>query len=390
MSTASAEDEWRAALRGALARSVKPELVRALLDGQQRPVADLSAFEQGIGLTGLALPAGRGGGGGTLRELAIAFEELGKVLYPGPCLASTLALAVLDKLGAAELITAIVGGTQVGLAFGAGPGAPDVTAVSGPDGWLLRGRSEAALDCGHADVILVRATASQDSASQASASQDSASQGSAVFAVRQPRPECTSTELPTMDPTRPAWELTFGDCPADLISADGDLAWARFDLLGAFLTAAEAAGGARACLDRAVSYAKERVQFGRPIGQYQAIKHQCADMLVQCEAAALAVQSAADALAAGEDPGSDDGLLDSAQVAVSVAKAYAGQAFYRCAATSLHIFGGRGFLWEDDAHLYFRRAVTTMVAFGDVARHHEIIASALAATAGAATAGAAQ
>jgi alkylation response protein AidB-like acyl-CoA dehydrogenase len=197
-----------------------------------------------------------------------------------------------------------------------------------------------------------------------------------------------------MDPTRPAWDVTLDNCPAELLGGvgDGDLAWAEFDLLGGFLTAAEAAGGARECLDRAVSYAKERVQFGRPIGQFQAIKHQCADMLVQCEGATLAVQAAADTLADWTADGAllsggPTGPLDSPRVTVSVAKAYASEAFYRCAATSLHVHGGRGFLWEDDAHLYFRRAITGALQFGDAARHREIIASALAASA--ATVGAA-
>jgi alkylation response protein AidB-like acyl-CoA dehydrogenase len=379
MTSSSAESEWRTALRGALARSVKPELVRGLLEGQERPVSELAAFERSVGLTALSLPAERGGGGGSARELGIAFEELGRVLYPGPCLASTLALAVLDKLGAAELTAEVADGMQAGLALGAEPGDPGVQAASGPDGWRLRGHSDAALDCGSAEVILVRATTGA---------------GTAVFAVRLPQPGCVTAELPTMDPTRPAWDVTLDNCPAELLGdvGTGDLAWAEFDLLGGFLIAAEAAGGARECLDRAVSYAKERVQFGRPIGQFQAIKHQCADMLVQCEGAMLAVQAAADALAGWTADGAllsdgTTGPLDSPRVTVSVAKAYACDAFYRCAATSLHVHGGRGFLWEDDAHLYFRRAITGTLQFGDSARHREIIASALAASA--ATAGAA-
>jgi alkylation response protein AidB-like acyl-CoA dehydrogenase len=379
MTDSSTESEWRTALRGALARSVKPELVRGLLEGQQRPVSELAAFERSVGLTALALPAERGGGGGSARELGIAFEELGRVLYPGPCLTSTLALTVLDMLGAADLVAGVADGMQAGLALGAEPGRLGVQATSGPDGWRLKGHSAAALDCGSAEVILVRAATGAETA---------------VFAVRSPQPGCMTTELTTMDPTRPAWDVTLDNCPAELLGdvGAGDLAWAEFDLLGGFLTAAEAAGGARECLDRAVSYAKERVQFGRPIGQFQAIKHQCADMLVQCEGATLAVQAAADALAGSTTDGAplSDGMagpLESPRVAVSVAKAYASDAFYRCATTSLHIHGGRGFLWEDDAHLFFRRAVTGALQFGEASRHREIIASALAAYA--ATVGAA-
>jgi alkylation response protein AidB-like acyl-CoA dehydrogenase len=379
MTSGSAESEWRTALRSALARSVKPELVRGLLEGQECPVSELTAFERSVGLTALALPAERGGGGGSARELGIAFEEMGRVLYPGTCLASTLALTVLDMLGSAKLIADVADGMHAGLALGAEPGDPGVRAASGPDGWRLRGHSDAALECGSAEVILVRATTGA---------------GSAIFAVRLPQPGCVITKLPTMDPTRPAWDVTLDNCPAELLgdAGAGDLAWAKFDLLGGFLTAAEAAGGARECLDRAVSYAKERVQFGRPIGQFQAIKHQCADMLVQCEGAKLAVQAAADALVGWTADSAllSDGAtgpLDSPRVTVSVAKAYASDTFYRCAATSLHVHGGRGFLWEDDAHLYFRRAITGALQFGDAARHREIIASALAVSA--ATAGAA-
>jgi alkylation response protein AidB-like acyl-CoA dehydrogenase len=129
--------------------------------------------------------------------------------------------------------------------------------------------------------------------------------------------------------------------------------------------AAEQVGGSQACLDRAVDYARRRIQFGRPIGSFQAVKHLCAEMLLDLESARSASFSAASAAARA-----DEGLPEAA----AVAKACCSEAFVRIASDSLHVRGGLGFTWDDDAHLYFRRARSSALLFGDPAFHRELLA----------------
>jgi alkylation response protein AidB-like acyl-CoA dehydrogenase len=129
--------------------------------------------------------------------------------------------------------------------------------------------------------------------------------------------------------------------------------------------AAEQVGGAQRCLDLAVAYAKERVQFGRPIGSFQAIKHKCADMMLATECARSAAYHAACVAADG-----GDGL----PVAASLAKATASDAYLRCAGEAIQIFGGLGFTWEYDPHLHFKRARSTSTFLGDASWHRERVA----------------
>jgi alkylation response protein AidB-like acyl-CoA dehydrogenase len=138
--------------------------------------------------------------------------------------------------------------------------------------------------------------------------------------------------------------------------------------LAAIALAAEQVGGAQRCLDLSVAYAKQRVQFGRAIGGFQAIKHKCADMMVRVETARSAVYYAA--CVAAED-------RSELGVAASLAKAYCSEAYYFCAAESIQIFGGIGFTWEYDPHLYFKRARASESLLGTPAWHRERVAKAI-------------
>jgi alkylation response protein AidB-like acyl-CoA dehydrogenase len=163
--------------------------------------------------------------------------------------------------------------------------------------------------------------------------------------------------MSALDLTRPLASITCTAAPARLVGADGGAAAALRvgrDLAMVCL-AAEEVGGAQRCLDMAVDYAKTRVQFGRPIGSFQAIKHKCADMLVTVEAARSAAHYAA--WAASEEP-------PELPLAVSVASAYCADAFFSVAAENIQIHGGIGFTWEHDAHLFFRRAKSSQLLFG--------------------------
>jgi alkylation response protein AidB-like acyl-CoA dehydrogenase len=203
-----------------------------------------------------------------------------------------------------------------------------------------------------ADVVLVLAATDE---------------GLGLFAVNTAAQGVSRSALPTMDLTRKLAELTFDRAPARLVGGAGDAAAtlsATFDVAAAAI-AAEQVGGAQRVLDMSVAYAKVRVQFGRPIGSFQAIKHKCADMFLAVESARSAAQHAAWAVA--DDPA---GL----PVAASIAKAHCSAAFSAAAAENIQIHGGIGFTWEHSAHLYFRRAKSSELMFGDPVYHRDLIA----------------
>ena len=170
-----------------------------------------------------------------------------------------------------------------------------------------------------------------------------------------------------MDQTRKQASLTFENTPARLIGTDGE-GWAAISKmldLAAVALAAEQVGGAQKVLDMAVEYAKVRVQFGRPIGSFQAIKHKCADMLLEVESAKSAAYYAG--WAAAEDS-------DELPVVASLAKSYCSEAYFHAAAENIQIHGGIGFTWEHPAHLYFKRAKSSELLFGDPTYHRELLA----------------
>jgi alkylation response protein AidB-like acyl-CoA dehydrogenase len=170
-----------------------------------------------------------------------------------------------------------------------------------------------------------------------------------------------------MDQTRKQARVSFESTPARLIGTDGqgwDVLSKVLDLIVVGL-AAEQVGGAQRVLDMAVEYAKVRVQFGRPIGSFQAIKHKCADMLLEVESSKSAAYYAG--WAAAEDN-------DELPSVASLAKAYCSEAYFHAAAENIQIHGGIGFTWEHDAHLYFKRAKSSEILLGDATYHRELLA----------------
>jgi alkylation response protein AidB-like acyl-CoA dehydrogenase len=191
--------------------------------------------------------------------------------------------------------------------------------------------------------------------------------GLGLFAVEGDAPGLTRTPLATMDQTRKQARLELAGTPGRLIGADGGASagLSRTLDLAAVALAAEQVGGAQRCLDMSVEYAKERVQFGRPIGSFQAIKHKCADMLLEVESAKSAAYYAGWAAAESSDE---------LPVVASLAKAYCSDAYFHAAAENIQIHGGIGFTWEHDAHLYFKRAKSSELLLGDPTYHRELLA----------------
>ncbi|MET8470990.1 acyl-CoA dehydrogenase [Streptomyces sp. NPDC006422] len=328
------------AVRGWIARAVPPDEVRKLLDGAGDVPARPGYWDgaAGQGLLGVHLPESYGGGGGTLLDLAVVVEEAGRAALPGPFLGSVLAADVLRRAGQRNLARAIAEGERIGaVAFGPG----GLSAVAGPDGLLLDGAAPPVLTAADADLLLLAAESAD---------------GVVWCAADADTPGLTVRAHESGDPTRPTAEVTASGAvvPADrILAVDGTLVRDLADVL----LAADACGTAAWALHTAAEHAKVREQFGRPIGQFQGVKHLCADMLIRVEQAAALVWDAARGL--DEDCGADVRGLVAALAAGSAL-----DAAYSCAKDCVQVLGGIGFTWEHDAHLYLRRAVVARQLLG--------------------------
>ena len=228
----------------------------------------------------------------------------------------------------------------------------ECAATAKGDGWELNGHKMFVIDGHVANLIIVAARTGK---------------GVSLFAVQGDAAGLTRTPLPTMDQTRKQARLEFSSTPATLIGTDGgaEPGLSKTLDLAAVALAAEQVGGAQRVLDASVEYAKTRIQFGRPIGSFQAIKHKCADMLLEVESAKSAAYYAA--WAAAEDS-------DELPVVASLAKSYCSEAYFHAAAENIQIHGGIGFTWEHPAHLYFKRAKSSELLLGDPSYHRELLA----------------
>ena len=370
LAIATEQQELRDAVRRFLADRAPLARVRELMetpDGIDRPVWRQAGAQ--LGLQGIAIPEEYGGAGFSFVEQAIVLEELGAALYGGPYLASavlaaTALLSAPDQVARAKLLPPIASGQTVAtLAVAEDDGSWDPAAVrltasrvasAAPGGgWILDGHKSFVLDGHAADLILV--VAATDS-------------GLSLFGVRAGAAGLNRRVLPTLDQTRKLARLEFRSVSsARLIGAPGEAGTvlARSLDVAAIALAAEQLGGAQRALDMAVGYAKTRHQFGRPIGSFQAIKHRCADLLLEVSSLRSAVRYAAAAVAE-----------DSAEIPVVAAmtKAYASDVYFDVAAENIQIHGGIGFTWEHDAHLYFKRAKSSELFLGDASYHRERLA----------------
>ena len=326
-----------------------------------------------IGLCGLALPEAYGGSGYSRADRAAALHEMGRCLLPSPFLASTVLaaetlLATGDEDVLADVLPGLAAGTTLAtVAYQETPGGDGgpVRAARDGSGWVLTGSRSFVLDGVQADLILVPAETGA---------------GAALFAVDAPAAGAPSADAPsaerlgrrpmrTLDPSRPQARLDFAATPGQVVGRPGAGQHAvRKGLAHATIAlAAEQVGGAERCLEAAVEYAGMRRQFGRPIGSFQAIKHKCADLLIQVESARSAARYAASVSSMAP---ADEGLF----AAAALAGAYCSTVYFTVAAENVQIHGGIGFTWEHHAHLYFRRAKASEVMFGTPAEHRAHLA----------------
>jgi alkylation response protein AidB-like acyl-CoA dehydrogenase len=333
----------------------------ASTEGYSPPVWDQMATQ--LGLQSLTIPERYGGAGLGYVELAIVLEEMGRALLCAPyfatvAMAANALLSAGDDDACATYLPSIATGETIGtLALTEDSGqwdAEGINLTAGPSGstWLLDGHKSFVVDGAIANLVLVAARSAS---------------GISLFAVEGDANGLSRTPLLTLDQTRKLARLEFAHTPARLVGNEGQ-AWpglSRTLDLAAIALSAEEVGGAQRCLDMSVEYAKVRYQFGRPIGSFQAIKHRCADMLLQVESARSAAQYAA--WSAAEE---------SAEVPVmaSLSKATCSDAYFYAAAENIQVHGGIGFTWDHDAHLYFKRAKSSQLFLGDTAYHREQLA----------------
>jgi len=304
------------------------------------------------GYTGIIFPEAYGGVGLGKVELMLLMEEAGRALLPGPLfstvvLAGSVLEAVATPANKKKYLAPICSGearaTVAVLEAGASWNQRDVR-LSATNG-KLSGEKLFVADAAVADFILVVAR-------------------NGVFIVDGKAHGLKISPMSAMDLTRKIYVVEFSNTPAEEIGATTDLPRA-FDIATAAL-AAEIVGGMQRTLEITVEYAKTRKQFGKPIGMFQAIQHQCADMYLETESARSAVYYAGWAL----EENSPD-----ASTAVSIAKMYASDAGRTVGNRGIQIHGGMGFTWENDLHLYYRRAKASETAFGDATFHRERIAA---------------
>ncbi len=357
------EELRRAVRRFCEDKSPETEVRRLMETEDGYDPAVWSQMGEQLGLQGLAIPEEFGGSGYSYVELVVVLEEMGRALLCAPyfssvALAANLLLASGDREAETAHLPGIASGQTIAtVAIAESSGRWDeagvtLAASAGNGGWTLSGEKSFVLDGHVADLVLVVARTDA---------------GVSVFAVDKGASGFTATSLTTMDQTRKQARLTFEQTPATLVGTDGTgwAAVAKMLDLAAIALAAEQVGGAQRVLEMAVDYAKNRIQFGRPIGSFQAIKHKCADMLLEVESAKSA------AYYAGWSAAEDN---EEVPVVASLAKSYCSEAYFHAAAENIQIHGGIGFTWDYPAHLYFKRAKSSELLFGDPSYHRELLA----------------
>ncbi|MFI8306733.1 acyl-CoA dehydrogenase [Streptomyces sp. NPDC085927] len=336
--------DLRDAVRAFANRHITEDTLRSAADAEKETLPDHWSGLAGQGLLGLHLPEEAGGAGYGLVELAVVTEELGRAMAPGPFLPTTLASAVLHAAGHRTHLAGLATGTAVG-AVGLAPGTLALTRAA--DGTAtLTGTCELVVGGHLADLFVLPA----------------ADGGRTTWLVL-PRAAVESTDVRSHDLTRRSSRVTARSVPvpaADLLDLDPG----RPRDLAAALFAAEASGIADRCVTTAADYARVREQFGRPVGQFQGVKHRCARMLAHAEQARAC---AWDAARAGDGPGGAGDAPLEAALAAAVAGAVAVEAAFVTAKDCIQVLGGIGFTWEHDAHLALRRAQTLRIALGPTA-----------------------
>ena len=358
------QEMLRESTRKLLVDACPPSVVRAMMGDATAHAPTLWRALAELGVLGILVPAEHGGQDGSFLDLAVVLEEAGKALLPGPFFATVVLGGVAVACAGspaqqASLLPGVATGDRlltVGLGDPEVDGGVAVRARREDGGVRLQGALPFVMDAHVADTLVVAARP------------DDAAHAIAWFAVGARQPGVAIEALRTVDMTRRLCRVALDVRVPEtdrLEASDGAATLARVLQHAEAAIALEAVGTGQRALDLAVAYANERVQFGRPIGSFQAVKHKCVDMMVAVETARSLAYYAAWAVA--ED------APDVAR-AVAMAKAYATDVARTVTSEAIQVHGGIGFTWEHDLHLYHRRALALGAAFASAARHRETVA----------------
>ena len=341
--------------------------VRSMFDDPRATTDEVWKGLADLGATGLLVPERHGGAGMTLLDMGVVLEELGRMVHPGPFVSSAVAaVSAVVAAGSAEdraaLLPGLADGSTVGTLAVVEPGSrydwrsPRTRASLTDGGWSVSGSKALVPDAVGADLLVL------------SARLDDGRLG--LFAVDARTDGVAVGPTPTMDPTRAHGWLTLSGARARHLGGEAapDAAPAFSRLLDRVVVAlvTDGLGAASAALELSVAYAKQRVQFGRPIGSFQAVQHLCADMLQLLELGragtyyALWAADAADPIEAHR--------------AATMAKAWASDSFARIGASAIQVHGGIGYTWEHDIHLFYKRLLTLQQAYGGTPDHLDELA----------------
>ncbi|HEY7223294.1 MAG TPA: acyl-CoA dehydrogenase family protein [Micromonosporaceae bacterium] len=350
------ETQLRDGVRDALARRSPVATVLAGIESGQPYDRDLwRTLAVEMGLAGIAVPEKFGGAGGSLREAAVVLEELGRGVAPVPYLTSAIvATSALLACGAGDELAALASGQAIAVlavpfAKGPFPGTAGAPAVAVDADGYLSGTVAGVADALAATLLLVPTA-------------------DGLYAVDASAPGVTRAAVVPLDLTRPIADVSLAAVAGRRV-AEGPQAAAAVDaglLTGAALLASEQLGVAQWCLDTTVEYVKQRHQFGRPVGSFQAVKHRLADVWVELTQVRAVARHAAACAAEGD--------ADLA-VAASLAQAFCSPAAVHAAEECVQLHGGIGFTWEHPAHLFLKRAKADAIAYGTADRHRVHLAA---------------
>ena len=369
------QEMLRDATRRFLDNECPSSFVRKMMEDDSAHATEMWKKVAEQGWPAILIDEAHGGVGGNFLDMVVILEEMGRSLLPGPFLATALlgTAAILvggsDEQKSAILPGVAAGETTLSLAVAEKSGRYDaggVALAATPKGedFLLSGEKFFVPDAHVADQIVVVARTGQGAAAE---------DGISLFVVDAKAPGVTVTQLKTVDMTRRQCHVAFQDVavPAGQVLGQVGAGWPivqrTLDQAMAGLCA-EMVGTGQQALDMAVAYAKERVQFGKPIGSFQAVKHKCVDMMVQVENARSLTYYAAWTV---------DENVPEARQAVPMAKAYCSDMCKTVTSEAIQVHGGIGFTWEHDMHLFYRRGLASEAAFGSAPVHREVVAQEL-------------
>jgi alkylation response protein AidB-like acyl-CoA dehydrogenase len=346
------EDALRDSVRQLFADRCPPESVAHAYDSAPQDFSGVwLTLAVELGVAGLLVPEALGGAGAGAREAAVVMEEIGRAVAPVPFLSSAvLATVALLRAGDSETVSRLAQGELTAalvVPLSTAPGDPIASVSGGADG--LSGSVTSVAGAGEADVLVVP-VAGPDGIELHTVSRDAA--GVEV------------SPLLALDMTRPLANVSFSAASSSCVGP-GEVPIAQALLTGAALLASEQLGVAQWCFDTTLAYAKQRMQFGRAIGSYQAIKHRLADLWFEVSAATAAARYAADTCARGDED---------AAAAAAIAQAYCSDVAVHAAEECVQLHGGIGMTWEYPAHLYLKRAKSDQLAFGTAYRHRARLA----------------